>query len=245
MPQDSNLMSMIWGKALEILEQMPNGIALKDLISALSEQFPNVNVSTIRTYVYLLKNENPEVLNPDRGFYILRKYLHSQTSEPTQVTATERSLYEPFANYLKEELQECTKFLILGNNQFGDKWGTPDVIGVYKLSSIALLQPQPEIISAEIKTDALQLITAFGQACAYKLFSHKVYLVVPRDSKEESRLESLCYRFGIGLVVFDPTNFTSPDFSLKMRAMKGEPDYFYLNEYLTKLTNSQLRTLFD
>ncbi|MCS6957665.1 MAG: hypothetical protein RMK75_04300 [Aquificaceae bacterium] len=75
---------------------------------------------------------------------------------------------------MKEELQECTRTLVLGNNQFRDKWGTPDVIGIYRLSTIARLQPLPEIISAEIKTDTSQLITAFGQACAYKLFSHYV-----------------------------------------------------------------------
>ncbi|MCS6876495.1 MAG: hypothetical protein NZ851_04105 [Aquificaceae bacterium] len=134
---------------------------------------------------------------------------------------------------------------MLGNNKFGDKWGTPDVIGVYKLSAIARLQPPPEIVSAEIKVDTSQLITAFGQACAYKLFSHKVYLVVPKQSKDEGRLESLCYRFGIGLVVFEPESIINPNFTLKMRALKGEPDYFYVNEYLEKLSKEQLKELFD
>ena len=48
-----------------------------------------------------------------------------------------------------------------------------------------------EIISAEIKTDSKNLITAFGQACSYKLFSHKSYIVVPKDSGQED-LSGLC-----------------------------------------------------
>ncbi len=36
-----------------------------------------------------------------------------------------------------------------------------------------------ELVSAEIKIDASQSVTAFGQACAYRLFSHKVYIVMP------------------------------------------------------------------
>jgi len=37
-----------------------------------------------------------------------------------------------------------------------------------------------EVIAAEIKIDVGQLITAFGQACAYKLFAHRSYLVFQR-----------------------------------------------------------------
>jgi hypothetical protein len=86
----------------------------------------------------------------------------------------------------------------------------------------------------EIKTDTLQLITAFGQACAYKIFSNKVYLVVPNTSTEEDldRLDSLCLIFGIGLVTFDPTSPASPNFDIVTRAARHEPDLFYTNKYM-------------
>lgn len=262
MEQTKTIREKVCKLALKILEEKKEGIFYSDLVEAIREALQDrVNVNTIRGALHyfrneVVKSENSEVLNPDRGFYILKKYYQAQVPEAEEVRKTvpeteeqrkvvESDFYEPFANYLRDELQECTKTLVLGNHQFGDKWGTPDIIGVYRVSTIARLQPLPEIVSAEIKVDKSQILTAFGQACAYKLFSHKVYLVVPRESKDESRLESLCYRFGIGLVVFDIEDMNKPNFTLKMRAIKGEPDYFYLNEYLDRLSRDQLRTLFD
>lgn len=59
---------------------------------------------------------------------------------------------------------------------------------VYKFSEIDPIKAHPEIVSVEIKTDTNQLITAFGQACAYKLFSHKVYLVIPNAEQDVGRI---------------------------------------------------------
>jgi hypothetical protein len=55
----------------------------------------------------------------------------------------------------------------------------------------------------EIKTDTIGLITAFGQACSYKIFSHKSYIVVQKTSLQEDidRLDSLSMIFGIGLIL--------------------------------------------
>lgn len=107
-----------------------------------------------------------------------------------------------------------------------------------------------EIISAEIKIDTNQnqLITAFGQACAYKLFSHKVYLVIPQDAGEQSgsrvsRIESLCLKFGIGLILFDSQNPEKPNFTIRARAIKSEPDYFYVNNYISCLSNKEKKEL--
>jgi len=97
------------------------------------------------------------------------------------------------------------------------------------------------IVSAEMKTDTQGLITAFGQACAYKTFSHNTYIVVPRNSSEDdkSRLESLCLIFGIGLIFFDSTNTKNPDFEIRVRAQRHEPDMFYVNRY-TKMVEEKL-----
>ncbi len=93
----------------------------------------------------------------------------------------------------------------------------------------------------EVKIDTKALITAFGQACAYRLFSHKSYLVVPAASSEEdvARLDVLARLFGIGLILFDAGNPELPRFSIRVRASKHEPDGFYVNRCL-KMVETQL-----
>src|SRR5207245_4914040 len=110
----------------------------------------------------------------------------------------EEDIYGSFADYLVKELEECSKAILLGGNKFKDKWGTPDVIGVLKPRPTDIFPFPTEIVSAEVKLDYSGLITAFGQACSYKLFSHKSYIVVPETAQEEdiSRLDSLCMIFG-------------------------------------------------
>jgi hypothetical protein len=109
-----------------------------------------------------------------------------------------------------------------------------DVIAVRELKRSDLIKPPTEIISAELKIDVMDLITAFGQCCSYKLFSHKSYLVVPRISSDEdkSRLDSLTRIFGIGLVFFDSDRPNQPQFEIRSRASREKPDMFYVNKYL-------------
>jgi len=129
----------------------------------------------------------------------------------------------------------------LGGNRFRDKWGTPDVIGKRESRRSDILQAPTEIVSAEIKTDVLQLVTAFGQACSYCLSSHKSYLVVPDSSPQDEigRLDALCQVFGIGLILFNPSSPENPNFDIRMRARKQDPDMFYTNKYL-KLVEKDL-----
>jgi len=130
-----------------------------------------------------------------------------------------------------------TRAIPLGGNIFKDKWGTPDVIGKNEPLPSDIIKRPTEIVSAEIKKDVNQLITAFGQACAYTLFSHRVYLVVPEQSQDEEleRLDSLCQIFGIGFVSFDINTLDVPNFNLRMRAIRHEPDLFYTNKYMKKI----------
>ncbi len=122
----------------------------------------------------------------------------------------------------------------MGGNRFRDKWGTPDVIGKRESKRSDILQAPTEIVSAEIKTDASQLVTAFGQACAYRLFSHKSYLVVPEASPQDevARLDALCQVFGIGLILFDASSPQAPNFNIRVRALKQDPEMFYVNKYM-------------
>jgi hypothetical protein len=230
-------------KAREILENSPEGVRYSELVNRIHSEYPEIKIKVIQWETYNLHKKFKDILKPERGLFILEKYLREGVEEKLKEakrvvkTVEEKIFYSLFANYLVNELEECTKAISLGGSKFQDKWGTPDVIGVEKFLETEPIRPLPEIVSAEIKIDTTQLITAFGQACAYKLFSHKVYLVVPKDATpaDIGRLESLCLRFGIGLITFDRNNPENPDFRIITRAIKSEPDYFYVNQYLKRL----------
>jgi hypothetical protein len=143
----------------------------------------------------------------------------------------EEHFYQPFAEWLVNELEECTKAIPVGGNTFRDKWGTPDVIGVRESRKSDIIKFSTEIVAAEIKLESANLITAFGQACAYRLFCHKSYLVVPLDSPEDdlARLDTLARIFGIGLILFSKADPKLPEFEIRVRAARHEPDMFYVN----------------
>ena len=148
----------------------------------------------------------------------------------------EEKFYEPFAKFLVK-LGECTKAVKLGGKAFRDKWGTPDVIGYREAARDYIYRPPLEIVSAEVKSDYKDLITAFGQACAYKIFSHRTYVVVPIPPAEDiTRLEALCMILGIGLVLHDG-RANNPGFEIRVRAQKHEPDMAYVNKYVSLIKN--------
>ena len=85
----------------------------------------------------------------------------------------EEDFYEPFAEYLKNDLDEVTTVASFGGAGLKGKWGTPDVIGVYKSLASNLIKFPLEIVAAEIKIDPQTPVVAFGQAVAYRLFAAK------------------------------------------------------------------------
>ena len=192
-----------------------------------------------------------EIYKPDRGVFRLLKFKEEILTQPDEIASTkqtpktetisEEDFYKPFADWLVKELEECTNAIALGGNIFRDKWGTPDVVGVRESKRSDIIQFPTEIISAEIKIDSNGLITAFGQACAYKIFSHKSYIVVPKESQIEdiTRLDTLCRQVGIGLILFDNKTKDTPDFEIRVRAIKHEPDMFFVNKNL-KLIEDKL-----
>ena len=245
-------------KALEILKNNPQGVRYVELVKRIKKEFSEIKEKHIYGTIYDLHRRMPhQVEKPERGLFRFIFYRQVKISDEGKGTDSadvtkwgkrgllEENFYQKFADYLKTDLEECTEAIPLGKNKFQDKWSTPDVFGIYKFSEADPIRPIPEIISAEIKSDQNQLITAFGQTCSYKLFSHKVYLVIPQDSNEtdKSRLESLCSRFGIGLITFNRNNKENPNFQIRTRAIKSEPDYFYVNEYLRRLDPEDLKKM--
>jgi hypothetical protein len=196
--------------------------------------------------VGLVEYSPNEVCRPARGVFQHCRYRDGEAAQvselsPTNTSVRESDFYAGFADYLKEDLEECTHCVPLGGCTFQDKWGTPDVIGVWKARESDVVKFPTEIIAAEIKLDTRSLITAFGQACSYRLFSHRCYLVIPKSSATEdlARLESLCIAVGLGLVLFDSESVANPDFTIRVRASRTAPDPFYVNRNL-KLIEERL-----
>jgi len=225
--------------AIKLLEEDSSGIRYQDLANRIKIRLPEVPENTIIGNIWDLdKKEKEKVIKPARGLFLHKKYgmeIPTQTPDiEEEEKVKEEHFYTPFAEWLTHDLEEATKAIPLGESYFGTKWGTPDVYGILEPKRNDVFRPPLEIVSAEIKLETQGLVTAFGQACAYRIFSHRSYLVVPRQSSESdlSRLESLCEIFGIGLVLFDKENPEKPDFSIRVRAGKHEPDWFYANETL-------------
>ena len=234
--------------ASSLLAAAPEGLRYSELLRRLGTELPEVKPTNLPSALVAFAADLPrEIVKPSRGRYLHVKYAESEPKAPAvgapssdaavAAKVSEAQFYAPFADWLVNELEECTRAIPLGGSVFRDKWGTPDVIGVRKARESDIVKFPTEIISAEVKTDGTALITAFGQACAYRLFSHKSYLVIPTSSSEEdvARLDVLARLFGIGLILFDAVSAADPRFSIRVRASKHEPDGFYVNKCLKKV----------
>jgi hypothetical protein len=229
--------------AFEILLANPQGLRYSDLHRRIRQADPDLKASTVNTSIWNLDTTHPErVYKPVKGLFRLLAFREaepvetpSSTPASTQQRIREEVFYPLFANWLKNELEDVTHAIALGGNVFKDRWGTPDVIGKAESRRSDVIKGPTSIVSAEIKVDTSGLVTGFGQACAYKLFSHKSYLVIPQETSQDelARLDSLCQIFGIGLVTFNSRNPGAPDFRLVVRPLKHEPDLFYTNRYVS------------
>jgi hypothetical protein len=231
----------VYQLAIKELNNYPNGLRYSELKRIVKNEYSDMKSGTITGSIrQLFIKHQDEIYKPETGLFCLTKFRDQLNKESVPLlTSTknhirEEDFYESFSDWLINEVEECTKSISLGGNIFGSKWGTPDVIGILQPSASDIVKFEIEVTCAEIKLDTNQLITAFGQACSYRLFSHRVYLVIPKKSStdEITRLDSLCSLFGIGLVLYDSENKDDPDYRIKGRAIKGNPDLFYVNKNL-------------
>ena len=228
-------------KAVELLIKEPRGLHCSDLLRLMRREFPDIKEASFHWTIPDLALHRPEeIYKPARGLFRHVRFRETEvesdikTMETSRKKGGEDEFYKSFAEYLVDELEECTKAIPLGGNCFKDKWGTPDVVGVLCPRQSDILKFPAEIVSAEVKIDSNALITAFGQACSYRLFSHRVYLVIPASVPESelARLDALCRVFGLGLILFDADNPEEPNYQIRVRATKHEPDMFYANRNL-------------
>jgi hypothetical protein len=207
------------------------------------ERFYDISPTLIRFYMSGLAKGNVEGVVKTAGGYKLKpNYAPKSDSLPRRNSSLrkqtgEKAFYKPFADWLKSK-RGCGEAKPIYRNFANGKWGTPDVVGTRAQPSRPAL-----IITTEIKIKITQadLVTAFGQACAYQLFSHEVYLVIPRQSEEadKKRMASLCQLHGINLVYFDNKKTNDPDFTLAVDVEQGHlvPDTASVREFERILHN--------
>jgi len=120
----------ITSKAIALLETEPNAIRYSDLVRRMQEEFPDIPVNTIHGTVWNLDARFPKlVYKAARGLFRHTKYREKVVGEvegaptPMIVRVKEEDFYPPFAEWLINEVEECTKAIALGGNKFKDKWG--------------------------------------------------------------------------------------------------------------------------
>ena len=238
-------------RAYEIIKERPSGIRYSELVNIISKENPNFNLNTIYTQISDLRKHKDykDKLSQVPRIYIAIEY-EGNLNPPGEIVAEtnteqtkhrEEEFYNQFANFLRDDLNECTLARALGNSRFQFKWGTPDVVGYYKVRTTSSFQKHPELVSGELKVDTRYdaLITAFGQAASYLLFCHRSYIAVPEDSVPEGldRLENLCISFGIGLLLFDNKDPNKVEFKIRNRAQRHEPNIVYFNDVGAQIIN--------
>lgn len=237
--------------AKDKLAAAPDGVRWTSLVKEIAAESPETPMNTIWGSTQTLFKNDPLVVKISKGLYTLKKFDDAEVADnqkvekseskalastPAGQLVSEEDFYEPFAEWLRDGLDEVTEAITIGGNIFKGKWNTPDVIGVLRPLKGDLIKFEPQIVAAEIKIDPSQPVTAFGQAVSYRLFSHKCYLVLPDTTSVDDldRVEALATVFGLGLVTFS-LNPESPGFQLVTRAVLAQPDMVYVNQMAQRL----------
>ena len=238
-------------KAYEIIKERPSGIRFSELVNKIIKEKPDFNINTVNAQIANLRNHKDykDKLSQVPRIYMAIEYENNPNlpsknvaeSESNSTKHYEKEFYEPFANFLKNDLEECTLVRVMGNSRLRFKWSTPDVVGYWMEKTTSRYQNPPELVAGELKTDTKydQLIEAFGQAASYLLFCHKSYIAVPEESNPDdlNRLERLCISFGIGLLLFSNKDPDQVEFKIRNRAQRHEPNIIYFNEDGVKIIN--------
>jgi len=124
----------IEGAIREALASFQEGLRYSELVRYIKEKHPEIKENTIHGALHSLREkirsgDIKDIVIPERGlFRLVREEAFPKPVEGIR----EQDLYQPFAQYLTDELEECSRAVPLGGKVFEDKWGTPDVFGIYR-----------------------------------------------------------------------------------------------------------------
>jgi len=108
--------------ALEILSEKPEGIRYSDLVKKILEQNNSFKSNSIAGVIVNLEVAFPDkVYKPDRGVFRLLRFKEDIATQPDKIDTSikitkkkninEDDFYQPFADWLVKELEECTNAL--------------------------------------------------------------------------------------------------------------------------------------
>lgn len=237
-------------RAFALLAANPGGMRWSSLLAEIHFADPETPRNSIQGSLHSLLSTTSEITKVARGTYQLSSFLDQDTEDSTRakddepfvedkskpgLRLLESDFYASFATWLVEN-DEANEAEALGGSLLRGKWGTPDIIGVVRPRANDIIKFPTQIVTAEVKIDPVQTVTAIGQALAYRLFSHKTFVVLPRTITEDDlgRLKALCSIHGLGLVLFDLVK-DDPNFGLVVAATAEEPDMFYTNQMARRL----------
>ena len=154
-----NATDKIRKKAFEIIGASENGIRYSELINLIRNVYPNDPKGTVTGAVWNLDAKFPnDIYKPARGLFKLTKYKEANDIPESHLNdeiilegqkIKETDFYDSFADWLVNELEECSKAISLGGNKFGGKWATPDVIGIKQSREHDIIKLPIEIVSGE------------------------------------------------------------------------------------------------
>lgn len=129
-------------KAKEIISRNPGGIRFNELQKQILSLNPQTNTNTINGCTWDLHLKFPnEISKPSRGLFMpLKPGVKTLPMQKPSAKVKESDFYESFATYLKTDLDEVIDSIALGGASMGQKWGTPDVVGVYKPTASNLIR---------------------------------------------------------------------------------------------------------
>ena len=161
--------------ARSIVPASPGGIRYTPLKEQIHQANPETPENTISGNTYNLETIFlDEITKPSRGLFMpLRQSsgdaaISAETEQisPTGTKLKESDFYQPFADWLKNDVNEVIVAVSLGGAALKSKCGTPDVVGIYKPTAGNLIKFDIEVVTAEIKIDPQAPVVAFGQAVA-------------------------------------------------------------------------------
>src|SRR5438874_160734 len=129
---------LIQSAAMALLGSAPEGIRWMALQRGVQAALPESQRNTIKGNLVKLVEDHPDkVYKPARGLFKATAFRGSETqagqigqenAAEAEERLTEQHFYESFAEWLVNDLEECTKAIPVGGNLLARhrKWATPD-----------------------------------------------------------------------------------------------------------------------
>ncbi|MBM4036380.1 MAG: hypothetical protein FJ291_31985 [Planctomycetes bacterium] len=175
-----------------------------------------------------------------------------------RVTKREANLYAPFESYVRDYYvgdKGIRQFVLQvtarrgsRKRNTGGKWTQPDLALVAVRAYTYTPGRHLEVLTFEVKPDGEFDVAGVFETASHSVFSHKSYLAIhcPNgrpDDQDFERLELLCGRFGVGLLIFSDVKAVDTYEEL-LEPERKTPDPTNVDQFLdSQLTEPNKRDL--